>query len=60
VVVTFGDKIARITETSEHLITVVAPSRFDLTSTTSVAVTVSNKYSNDLLSSEKLTFTYLV
>jgi len=59
VVVAFGDKLGRIVETTENLITVFAPARFDLMSDTPVQVLVSNKYPHELLSADKkLQFVY--
>ena len=61
VVVLFGDKVGRVVETSENLITVYAPSRFDLPTNTPVTVTVSNRTQQDILSAEKqITFMYYV
>jgi len=53
VIVQFGDKIGRIVETTDNLLTVMAPQRFDLVSDTPVAVIVSNKSTHDLLSADK-------
>lgn len=59
-IVTFGDKIARILETSENLLTVVAPPRYELDTATPVNVTIANKYSSEVLTAEKqLIFTYI-
>ena len=61
VVVLFGDKVGRVTESSENLITVFAPSRYDLPANTTVTVTVSNRTQQDILSADKqLSFTYFV
>jgi len=61
VVVLFGDKTAKVTETSDNLLTVFAPSRIDMVSNTSVPVTISNKGQQDLLQAEKqLSFTYFM
>jgi hypothetical protein len=50
-----------VVETSENLITVYAPSRFDLPTNTTVNVTVSNRTQQDILSAEKqITFMYYV
>jgi len=61
VVVSFGDKIGRIVETTENLLTVCAPARFDLVADTPVQVIVSNKYPHELFSADKkFTFVYYV
>jgi len=60
VVVAFGDKLGKIIETTDNLITVQAPARPDFVTGTTVSVVVSNKYSNETLSAEKLlAFIYL-
>jgi len=61
VIVSFGDKLGRIAETTDNLITVLAPTRFDFEVDTSVQVTVANKYSHEQLAAEKkVTFVYYV
>jgi len=61
VAVTFGDKTAKVVDTSENLITVLAPQRDDITRDTTVDITVSNKFARELYSSEKkLSFTYSI
>jgi len=59
VVVAFGDKLGRIIETTENLLTVCAPARFDLMQDTPVQVIVSNKYPHELLNADKkMSFIY--
>jgi len=53
VVVSFGNKLAKVAETSENLITVLVPPRPDLDADTTVPVSVSNKYSKGNLCGEK-------
>jgi hypothetical protein len=60
VVVSFGDKLGRIIETTENLLTVAAPPRFDVSQDMPVQVVVSNKYLHEQLAADrKLTFYYL-
>jgi hypothetical protein len=60
VVVTIGDKVAKVVEVTENLLTVLAPTRFDIFSGITLDVTVSNKYAKkELLVGEKiLKFSY--
>ena len=59
-VVSFGDKLGRIIETTENLLTVAAPPRFDVAQDMPVQVVVSNKYLHEQLAADrKLTFYYL-
>jgi len=59
VAVSFGDKQAKVIDTSENLITVLAPPFENIIHDTTVEVTVSNKFARELYSSEKkLSFTY--
>ncbi len=58
--VAFGDKMGKIIEATENLITVMAPARPDFVTGTTVSVVVSNKLASDILSAEKLlAFVYL-
>jgi hypothetical protein len=59
VAVTFGDRPGKVTDTSENLISVLAPPREEIEQDTVVEVVVSNKFARELYSSEKkLSFTY--
>jgi len=59
VMVGFGDKQGRVVETTDNLITVLAPARYDLVSDTAVHVVISNKYPHETLAAEKkLPFVY--
>jgi len=61
VVVTFGNKLGKIIETSSNLIIVAAPQRDDLSETTKVDVEISNNYDHELLiCPTSLVFTYKV
>jgi len=59
VMVNFGDRSAKVVDTSENLVTVLVPPRDDILHDTTVEVTVSNKFAREHFTSEKkLTFTY--
>jgi len=60
VMVNFGDRSGKVLETSENLVTVLAPPREDIMHTDQmVEVTVSNKFAREQYTSEKkLNFTY--
>jgi hypothetical protein len=59
VTVSFGDKVGKVMETSDNLLTVLAPARYDLLSDTTVPVVVSNKYPHEVMSADKrLSFLY--
>jgi hypothetical protein len=60
VTVQFGDHTAKVSDTSENLITVIAPPFPNILHDTTVEVQVSNKFARELYSSDKkLSFTYL-
>jgi len=57
--VRFGDKTGRVTDSSENLITVMAPPRDDIIQDSVFEVTVSNKFARELFPADKkLHFTY--
>lgn len=61
IVVLFGNKVGKVVELSENLVSVLVPPCFDLISDTEVEVVVSNKYSQESVEAEKKpTFTYFV
>jgi len=59
VAVAFGDRVAKVVDSSENLVTVIAPPREDIVQDTPVEVLVSNKFARELFNADKkLTFLY--